>query len=337
MTATISILLPAYNAQRYIRQATASIRNQTFGDFEAIIVDDASTDETGEIAQSLACADNRFRVVKLGNHAGIVNALNTALAMARAPYVCRMDADDIMHPRRLEIQYRYMQEHSQTDVLGSKVSLFSHNGITDGYRRYMRWLNETCDHATICRDIYVESPLAHPSVMMPAKRLAELGGYMDNGWPEDYDLWLRCFHAGYRFAKVAQTLLYWRDAPHRLSRTDNRYSIEQFHACKGYYLARHSLADRKTIIAWGAKRYSRILLQHLVNQGVSIAAYVDVDSKKIGNTINRIPVISPDDLRHFPRSYPIVSYVSRDGVREKIRSWLIGNGYAEGSDFFMAA
>ena len=80
----------------------------------------------------------------------------------------------------------------------------------------------------IAREIWIESPLAHPSVVMRRTCLERLGGYQDHGWPEDYDLWLRMHLAGERLAKVPEVLLDWREHPARLTRIDSRYAVENF-------------------------------------------------------------------------------------------------------------
>ena len=162
----------------------------------------------------------------------------------------------------------------------------------------------------------------------------QIGGYEEHGWPEDYDLLLRLFCANKIFRKVKQTLLYWRDEPGRLSRTNSRYSLENFYECKAYYMAKYMLKDRKTVNIWGAKRRSRIFAGCLKKYGIEINAYIDVDVKKIGNKIKGTPVVPPDKI---DRKYPVLSYVSTFGVRKKIRNWLIDNGYIERKDFYMMA
>lgn len=337
MTPAISIVMPVRNAGPYLRQALASVRSQTFTDYELIIINDGSSDETARIADDFSRSDTRVTVAHNDRQSGIVDALNRGIEIARAPVICRMDGDDIMHPHRLEKQYAYLTAHPDIDLVSCYVEKFSRTGIYGGFRRYTAWLNSLCDHESICRDMFVESPFAHPSVMIRSRILRKLGGYHDCGWPEDYDLWLRMMAAGARFAKVPQVLLYWRDEPSRLSRTDARYSLDQFHRCKAYHLVHGALGARRTVIIWGAKRDARRYAASLTEFGVHIAAYIDVDRKKIGNTVGNVPVISPDDVHHFPRDYPVLSYVGIAGARAKIRAWLNRAGYRDDIDCFMMA
>ena len=193
----------------------------------------------------------------------MVEALNFGLSKCAAPFIARMDCDDIMHPDRLLAQSNLFREKPDIDVIGCLIEKFSSDNISTGVKRYRNWLNNLCEHDDICRDIFVESPFAHPSVMIKKDVFLEIGGYMDNGWPEDYDLFLRFFLKGKKFQKVKQVLLYWRDEPGRLSRSDLRYSLENFYKCKAYYMAKFVLNERKTVNIWGAKRRSRIFAGYL--------------------------------------------------------------------------
>jgi hypothetical protein len=108
--------------------------------------------------------------------------------------------------------------------------------LREGQRIYLEWLNSLLEDGDIHREMFVESPLPHPSVIIRKAWLDQVGGYQDRGWPEDYDLWMRLYLAGAQFAKLPEVLLDWRDDPQRLTRTDSRYSLENFLRLKAYYL-----------------------------------------------------------------------------------------------------
>src|SRR6478609_1964644 len=110
MSPVVSVLMPVYNAQRYLTAAVESIRGQTFRDFEFIIVDDGSTDRSGEILRKFAAEDPRIKLISRPN-TGYVVALNEALSCARGEFVARMDADDISLPARFERQVAHLREH----------------------------------------------------------------------------------------------------------------------------------------------------------------------------------------------------------------------------------
>jgi len=335
MKPTVSVLLPAYNAADTIRQAVTSLQRQTLADFEVVAVDDGSTDGTRAILDELARDDPRIRPIHLP-HSGLIQALNAGIEECHADVIARMDADDVCHPERLLLQVEYMRDHPDIRVCGCLVRSFPRNAIREGFLRYEAWLNSLTSHEEIARDISVESPLAHPSVMMRASDLRELGGYREMGWPEDYDLWLRFFMAGKRFGKVARTLLFWRETPARLTFTDSRYSLENFVRLKAHFLAILIGRKGRPLIVWGAGMMGRRLTKHLVREGVQSVAVVDIDPRKIGRTMRGAPIIPPEQLADHPNAFIIVA-VGSEGAREIIRARLNASGRVEVEDYLCSA
>lgn len=327
--------MPAYNAADTIRQAATSLQRQTFASFEVVAVDDGSTDGTGAILDDLSSADPRIRPIHLP-HSGLIPALNAGIEECRADLIARMDADDISHPQRLRLQVEYMRDHPDVSVLGCLVRSFPRNAIREGFLRYEAWLNSLATHEEIARDIFVESPLAHPSVMMRASDLRELGGYREMGWPEDYDLWLRFFMAGKRFGKVVRTLLFWRETPGRLTFTDSRYSLENFMRLKAHFLAMVVKEKGRPLIVWGAGMIGRRLTKHLAREGVQPIAVVDIDPRKIGRRLRGAPIIRPEQLADHTDAF-IIAAVGSEGAREIIRGRLVEMGRIEAQDFLCAA
>ena len=140
-----------------------------------------------------------------------------------------MDADDVAHPERLQVQLEELERDPKLDVVSCRVAHFSDNGpVGRGFQLYEEWLNALVCHEDILRERFVESPLPHPTVMARKRVLLAAGGYRDRGWPEDYDLWLRLAERGCRFGKVPRVLLHWRDHGDRLTRNDSRYAVERF-------------------------------------------------------------------------------------------------------------
>jgi cellulose synthase/poly-beta-1,6-N-acetylglucosamine synthase-like glycosyltransferase len=252
-----------------------------------------------------------------------------------------MDADDRAHPERLAKQAAYLDEHPQVAVVSSLVKMFPAEDVEEGFRIYVQWLNALVSHEDICREIFVESPLPNPSVMIRKTWLDKVGGYREHKWPEDYDMWLRFYLAGGRFAKIPEVLLCWRDHSDRLTRTDSRYSVKNFLRAKAYYLARGPLADRDAVIIWGAGMMGRRLSKHLMRaEKMPVVAFVDIDPKKIGRTRRGKPIIAPEDLLPWWRRYqnPVVlSAVGARGARQLIRERLEGFGLRESVDWWAVA
>ncbi|HHH83162.1 MAG TPA: glycosyltransferase family 2 protein, partial [Chloroflexi bacterium] len=190
----VSVLMPCYNAEDTVDKAVQSILQQSLERLELILVDDGSRDGTAAKLAEWASSDRRVRVIAR-SHEGILGALNAGLSHCQAPYVARMDADDIAHPERLARQVETLDAHPDLAVVGSLVEGFPQEDVREGFRIYLDWLNRLVTHDAIVREIFIESPLAHPSVCMRRRWLERVGGYQDHGWPEDYDLWLRLYLA----------------------------------------------------------------------------------------------------------------------------------------------
>ncbi len=335
----VSVLLPCYNAAQTLPETLQTLARQTLTDFEVIAVDDGSDDATPDILQTWNRADARFTSLQQP-HSGIIAALNHGLAHCRAPLVARMDADDRAHPQRLARQVTYLQQHPDITLVGCLVTGFPPADVREGFRIYLNWLNNLVTHEQICREIFIESPFPHPSVCFRKTFVTALGGYQEHGWPDDYDLWLRMYLAGARFAKIPETLLEWRESPARITRTDRRYALENFLRAKAHYLARGPLIGRDAVIIWGAGMMGRRLSKHLVRADAPLVAFVDIDPRKIGNTRRGRPIIAPDELLAWWAKYqnPIVlAAVGARGARQLIRTRLNGFGLAEGQDWLSAA
>ena len=335
----VSVLLPAYNAADTIEEALDTLLAQSFTEFEIVAVNDGSTDATGDILDRLAARDARIRPRHI-EHAGLIEALNHGLNLCRGDYVARFDADDRAAPTRLEKQVEFLEQNTEVDAVGCRIRCFPDDQVAEGFRVYETWINSLITPEQIAREIYIESPLVHPTVTIHRKKLIEIGGYEDHGWPEDYDLWLRLHTAGARFAKIPEVLHEWRESDNRLTRTDSRYSVENFIRAKVHYLMRGPLKDRRQTIIWGAGQMGRRISKHLLREGAELVAFVDIDPKKIGNTRRGAPIISQDDLPAVAakanRPWVLAAVPSR-GARSLIRENLNSLGWVEGSEYICVA
>lgn len=333
----VSVVMPAFNAAPWVYRAVRSVQRSALRDWELLAVDDGSTDGTGEILRRMGERDSRIRVV-MGDHAGIVGALNRGLAAARAPLIARLDADDLMHPERLSQQTGFLERHPEVTLVSSRVTCFPRRGVPEGMARYEEWLNSLLSHEAVARDFFVESPFAHPSVTFRAAAVAAAGGYRDCGWPEDYDLWMRLFESGARFAKLPDTLTFWREHPHRLTRTDPLYTLRAFRSLKLHFLQRGLLRGHVSVQVWGAGRGGRAWARDLERAGLRIARWIDIDPEKIGARLRGAPVLSPDALPRMPTEPPaaeppLLVVIGVRGARALIRAELDGKGWVEGRDY----
>lgn len=331
----ISVLLPIRDAEETLPEALESLAAQSIGGIEVVAVDDGSTDGTAAILSAWEETLPGLRTFTTPPR-GIVPALQMALSEAGGGYVARMDADDRCSPRRMEHQRDRLRDDPSIGVVGSLVRIFPEGARREGLEIYEGWINSLLTHDEIARDLFVECPLAHPSMMMRRDEVLRLGGYEDRGWPEDYDLILRYAGAGYRLEKVPEVLLEWREGPGRLFRRDPRYGKEAFWRVKAHYLARGPLAGGRPIWIWGAGVGGKRLGRALSAEGVPIRAYVDIDPRKIGKTRRGIPVLPPEDLAP-EEGETIIAAVAARGAREEVRERLRDLGYREGEEFICAA
>ena len=326
--------MAARDAAVTIDECLDSIAAQTMANFELVVVDDGSKDDTPDRIAAFARHVPRLRLLR-GGRRGLVAALNEGLGVCRAPLVARMDADDRMHPERLARQLDYLQAHPGIDVVGSRVRAFPEKAQGAGMREYLRWQNRILRPASIAADIYVESPLTQPSATFRRQAVTDLGGYRDGDFPEDYELWLRLVSSGRRIGKCAQTLLEWRQREDSYSRTDPRFSRQAFDRLRARYLASDPrLNQGRDLVIWGAGRVTRKRCRHLLERGYSPCAWVDIDSRKIGGSIDGVPVVAPEWLAACGTRRPLVLvYVAAHGARDAIAARLELMGFRRGRDY----
>ena len=214
MAPDTTVLLPVYNGEDFIAEAVESVINQTYSNFELLIIDDGSKDGTFEILQRLAANDSRIRIHQRENR-GLIATLNEGIALCSSEFVARMDADDFALPQRLAVQHSYMTEHQHVAVCSSGLEEYESGCVRT-------WQGE--GEAVRARLLF-GCCLFHPTIMARRSALQAVGGY-DAAMPcaEDYDLWLRLAEAGYSLAVLPQVLLRYRVHPH-LSRTAYKWQM----------------------------------------------------------------------------------------------------------------
>lgn len=328
----VSVIMPVRNAGALLRSAAHSIITQSWPHWELLVVDDHSSDGA---PQQLRGLDPRIRVLPSPGR-GIVAALNAGAAAAAGEFLARMDGDDIALPWRLETQLALLRDAPGVGIAGGRVEIFGGTThLAQGYRSYQRWINALTTPQDIAREIFVESPIPHPTAMLRREVFDALGGYRDTPWAEDYDLWLRAYEAGVRMAKPRAVVLRWRDTAARLSRTCARYSQHNFLRAKAHFLARTGLRRREAVI-WGAGPTGRRLCDALWEEGVAVSAFIEVHPRRIGGKKRGLPVIAANELG-TPGGEMIIGAVGSRGARAEIRGALHASGRTEGEDFLFAA
>ncbi|HSJ97968.1 MAG TPA: glycosyltransferase [Myxococcota bacterium] len=335
MTPQVSVLIPARDAAATLPACLASVRRQSEPRFECVVVDDGSADATRAVAERFAADDARFRI-RVTPRRGLVPALLDGLAACRAPLVARLDADDLAHRRRLELQAAALAADPTLAGVGCHVRVFPRAGLRPGLRGYEAWLRGIRDARAVRAERFVECPLPHPTWMLRREALL-VAPWRDAGWPEDYDLLLRWLEAGRRICVVPRRLVAWRDGPGRMWRTSPAYAPERFVACKAHFLARGPLRHSAEYVLWGHGATGRALRRALAAEGRHPAAIVEIHPRRIGRRIGGAPVVRPEAIPAVRRGLPLVASVSGAFARSEIRAWCARLGLREDVDFWCAA
>lgn len=214
----ISVVMAVYNGMPYVKEAVGSILNQSYKNFEFIIVNDASTDETLKYLKSLN--DKRIKIINNPKNLGLAASLNKALAITKGKYIARMDADDISLSNRLETQLMYLEGHPQIALCGSWAELIDEKGFKVGLKRYPQQPEKI-------KFILLYYPcIIHPTFFARSEFYAELKGYDPKfDFAEDYELLMRARNK-FKMANINKTLLKWRLWDKRRSRQDMHFMDE---------------------------------------------------------------------------------------------------------------
>lgn len=218
----ISVIMGVYNGSKKIQASVESILKQTFNDFEIIICDDGSTDDSIEIIQKLAIKDTRIRLISNPYNMGLAKTLNNCLNDARGEYIARMDDDDISHQDRFEKQVKFLDSHQEYAVIGTSRNMYDDYGIwgtniNEGERTYL--------------DIYLGRTFVHPSVMLRKNAILSVGGYTtgtETERTEDFDLWCKLYEKGYIGFNLSDVLLDYYEARDSYTKRKYRFRICEF-------------------------------------------------------------------------------------------------------------
>lgn len=180
----VSVLMPAYNSEKYIATAIESILNQTFSDFEFIIINDGSTDNTAKIVRQYARQDPRIKFIDNKKNRGLIAVLNMGLDLCTGEYIARMDSDDVSRPQRFELQVEYMDAHPECGVVSAWIQKFGPTILRPEIDKYMSTVK-------LLDLVLYGSRVSHPAAMIRASVLRDNNIYYDPAYPhaEDYALW----------------------------------------------------------------------------------------------------------------------------------------------------
>ena len=267
-TPLVSVLMPAFNAQKYLRNAVDSILNQTYGNFELLILNDGSSDQTQAILDSFS--DPRIKILRHEKNQGLVSTRNDLVAAARGKYIALLDSDDIAFPARLEKQVTFLEQEKAEIIGADHFTLNEANGkLKKSKQRY--------SNADIHAMMSVCSPLCNPAVMGLASLFKSHPYQSGTDIVEDYSLWQKLALEGVRFANIKVPLIYYRMHPNQSSQSKIECNQEIFLAQQRQYLIGLGLDPNLTprATAWPTRLKIAPLFLCQLNKkirGISLAA-----------------------------------------------------------------
>ncbi len=328
----VSVILPFYNAQNTLDRAISSIAEQTFTNFECILINNKSTDNSLSIAKKWQKRDSRFILIHEKTQ-GVMYASNTGYKKAAGSYIARMDADDWSFPHRLELQIGFLKNNPEYGAVSGMVEHIGHPIKNAGFARYVKLINNIQSYEEIINRQFVESPIVNPSAMWRKKIAVKHGMYYNGDFPEDYEMWLRWLYKGVKICKIKEKVLKWYDSDHRLTRTNPIYRDKAFYMIKSQYLAKwmkHINPFHPYVSIWGASRISRRRAAMLTEYGIKITNYIDTKKTRQldKNVIYYLDIPSPS--KTF-----ILVYIKQISAKEKIIEFLKSRDYIEGKHFLL--
>ncbi|WP_310501052.1 glycosyltransferase [Paenibacillus qinlingensis] len=297
--------MTVYNGEKDIRESIDSIVNQTFNDFELIIIDDASTDSTWEIIQSYT--DSRIKKYKFDSNRGVGYANNFALQKANGLYFAKLDADDISELDRLEKQVDYLDKHQDISLVSSKINYFPDNENVEKSQRYQDLkatyefqVNAQKTIADIEKELYWYCCLVHTTIMVRKKDVERVGYPMDLRVGEDYHLFYNMNKLGLKLAKMDETLVQVRISNHSVTSNKDDSILTNIVHIKKMELANFLGKNPRKVAIWGTGNLGRDTYKLIFDMfGIEVDFFIDSNLLVVGTTVLNKEVISPNEIAPY--------------------------------------
>ena len=327
----ISILTPFKNTEKFLAECLDSILNQSYTNWELLIVDDGSSDSSYDLVSTYSKSEKRIKLLKnQGN--GIIDALKLAFKHSEGQYITRMDSDDIMHSDKLKIMLDLLLKNGKQHVALGLVKYFGSEGISNGYARYESWLNDLTKVGRNYSEIYKECVIPSPCWMIHRDDLIKCDAFNPNRYPEDYDLTFRFYKHQINCIPSNQIIHQWRDYSTRTSRTHEHYAQNYFLDIKLYYFLELDYDNSRPLTIWGAGNKGKTIAKLLIEKQVPFYWICD-NQKKIGKHIYNQELLNFDYLQHIVNPQCIVT-VANANAQEDIRLYFNRNAMVTMKDYF---
>lgn len=314
MKRLVSIIMPAKNAEPFIETCLQSIIQQSYSNWELVVVNDHSTDETLAILQKYA--EKERRITFLNNDGdGIIDALNHGYKKAKGEYITRMDADDIMPKNKLGTMVSLCDKNL---VITGKVRYISDGTLREGYIYYQDWLNSLADSEAHYSEIYRECVIPSPCWMMHKETFDKIGGFHSETYPEDYELCFRMYQNEIKVVSSKEVMHIWRDHPMRTSRNDDNYADNSFLKLKANFFLKVDHDVTHQLCIWGAGKKAKTLAKLLLEKGVEFV-WATENPNKIGKEIYGKSIINPKEVLIDPQKTQLLLLVANKQEQKEIQ------------------
>jgi len=327
----VSILIPFKNTANYLPACLNSLISQSYYNWEALAIDDKSSDTSNAIVSSFCKQDKRIKCYR-NEGQGIIAALRTAYRHSTGNFITRMDSDDIMRENKLELLLTGLIRYGKGHVAIGKVKYFSEVGISNGYARYEAWLNLLTTTGINYSEIYKECVIPSPCWMTYKEDLERCGAFSPNRYPEDYDLTFRFYENGLKCIPSNEVLHLWRDYATRTSRTSEHYAQNYFLDIKLHYFLKLDRDPMRPLVIWGAGNKGKTIASKLVNKSIEFCWICD-NPKKIGKKIYGQELTHYKNIEHLENPQSIITVANED-AQNMISSYLAGLAQTSMQDYF---
>ena len=327
----VSILTPFKNTALFLDECISSIINQTYTNWELIIIDDYSEDNSYKIVNSYAKNDKRIRLYK-NEGTGIIKALKLAYNKSQGEMITRMDSDDFMTENKLEIMVNLLQEKGKDHIAIGLVKYFSDQGIGDGFYKYEQWLNKLTTKGSNFSEIYKECVVPSPCWMAYKSDLDKCEAFNPDRYPEDYDLTFRFYKYGLKCIPCNDVLHYWRDYSTRTSRTHEHYAQNHFSNIKLHYFLELDYDASRPLVIWGAGFKGKTTAKTLTSKNIPFYWICD-NPKKINKNIYGTNLKSFEFLATLKKPQSIIT-VANAQAQIEIKNFLDSNKMIPMIDYF---
>ncbi len=327
----ISILSPFKNTSQFLPECINSILSQSYTNWELIIVDDNSTDDSYDIVKSFQEKDSRIKLYK-NPERGIINALRHAFKHSKGQYITRMDSDDVMIENKLKVLQDNLTKYGKKHVAIGLVEYFSSEGIGDGYSKYETWLNDLTRKGKNYSEIYKECVIPSPCWMIHRSDLINCDAFIPDFYPEDYDLTFRMYMNKIKCIPCGEVLHKWRDYSWRSSRTHVHYAQNYLLEIKTKYFIAIDYNSKRPLVIWGAGFKGKTIAKYLLQADIQFIWICD-NPKKIGKQIYDQKMYHFDYLKQLEQPQSIIS-VANVEAQCQIRSYFKEQNQIEMIDYF---